>query len=713
MRVVVAEKPSVARDIARILGCDKKENGFFSGPGVIVTYAIGHLVNLPMPETLNPAWAGAWTAAKLPMIPTVWQYVPNAQTADQFAVVKKLLNAKTTTEVVNAADAGREGEAIFRRIYALAGCKKPVLRFWASSLTEEAIREAFARLRPSTDYDALGDSAQTRAEIDWLWGMNYTRAYTITNGVLSTVGRVQTPTLALIVRREEQITGFVKSYFYQLHAPLPGFVAKALNFLEGGKVTFDFEEKADVEAIQKAIPLPNEALIESVDVKQSRRLPQQLHNLGALQKDANKRFGYTASRTLEIAQSLYENHKALTYPRTSSRHIGTDMVPGLAATLKALSLKIDPRIMEEAIDRAQHGPPLGKNYVDDAKLSDHHAILPTRSSTARLSQDERNVYNLVATRFISIFLPEKRTEETKVGIDIAGKKFQANGARVLDPGWTILYGGAAAEPDREDGEPVGTLPPLKKGERYPVEQLDLVTKERKPPTRYTDATLIAAMETAGKAIDDDELRAILRGKGLGTESTRAAIIQRLEQSGYILREGKFFFPTPKGTALIGQVSERISSPSLTAAMEEKLAGIERGEYNSAELKEEIESYLREDIPQVLAQPAAPRQTAKPDPNAPPFALPEGGILCPRCRNGEVRKAPNQSFYGCSNFRGGCDLRIWDEVAKKSISLTNVKALCSKKARTPLIKGFTSKAGKKFDAYLVFGADGKVTFEFER
>ena len=347
MRVVVAEKPSVARDIARILGCNRKENGFFEGKDVIVTYAIGHLVNLPMPEMLNPAWAGAWTAAKLPMIPTDWQYVPNPQTADQFAIVKRLLNAKTTTEVVNAADAGREGEAIFRRIYTLAGCRKPVLRFWASSLTEEAIREAFARLRPGSDYDALGDSAKTRAEIDWLWGMNYTRAYTITNGVLSTVGRVQTPTLALIVRREEQITGFVKSFFYQLHAPLPGFVAKALNILEGGKVSFDFEEKADVESIQRSIALPAEALIESVDVKQSRRLPPQLHNLGALQKDANKRFGYTAARTLEIAQSLYENHKALTYPRTSSRHIGTDMVAGLASTLKALSLKIDPRIMEE------------------------------------------------------------------------------------------------------------------------------------------------------------------------------------------------------------------------------------------------------------------------------------------------------------------------------------------------------------------------------
>ena len=709
MRVIVAEKPSVARDIARVLGCNRREEGFFEGDGAIVTYAIGHLVNLPMPETLNPAWAGAWTRQKLPMIPESWQYVVNPKTADQFAVVKRLLNARATTEIVNAADAGREGEAIFRRIYAMAGCRKPVLRFWASSLTEEAIRESLARLRPASDYDALADSAQTRAEVDWLWGMNYTRAYTITNGVLCTVGRVQTPTLALIVMREEQITGFVKTFFYQLHAQLPGFVAKALT--PEGK--FDFEDKPEVEAIERAIPPGADALIESVDVKQSRRQPPQLYNLGALQKDANRRFGYTAARTLELAQSLYETHKALTYPRTSSRHIGTDMVAGLAGTLRAVRFQADAKLVQAAINRAEQGPPLGKNYVDDAKLSDHHAILPTRSSTGGLNADERNVYHLVATRFLAIFLPEKRTEETRAGIDIAGQKFAAHGSRVMNPGWTAVYGGEAGDTEKEEGEPVGTLPPLKAGERYPVESLELKTKERKPPSRYTDATLIAAMETAGKAIDDDELRAIMRGKGLGTESTRAAIIQRLEQSEYVARDGKFFAPTEKGKSLIAQVGERISSPSLTAAMEEKLAGIERGEYSSAELREEIESYLREDIPEVLAKVRPPKPPKPRDPTAPAFVLPAGGILCPKCGNGEMRRNPDKGFYGCSAFRDGCDFVLWEEVAKKQLTPAQIKALCSKKGRTALIKGFVSKAGKKFDAYLVRDADFKTKFEFER
>jgi DNA topoisomerase-3 len=713
MRVILAEKPSVARDIARVLGCNRREEGFFQGERDIVTYAVGHLVNLPMPETLNPAWAGAWTAHKLPMIPATWQYVVNPKTADQFAIVQRLLNARETTEVVNAADAGREGEAIFRRIYALAGCRKPVSRFWASSLTEEAIRDALSRLRPSRDFDALADSAQTRAEIDWLWGMNYTRAYTITNGVLCTVGRVQTPTLALIVRREEQITGFVKTFFYQLHAHLPGFLAKALNLLDPAKPIFDFETKPEVEAIQKAIPPDAEALIESVTKKEKKERPPQLYNLGELQKHANKRFGYTAARTLELAQSLYENHKVLTYPRTSSRHIGTDMVAGLPATLRAIHFQADPKVVEAAIQRAQHGPPLGKNYVDDSKLSDHHAILPTRASAARLSGEERNVYNLVAIRFLSIFLPDKRTEETRAAIDIAGQKFQANGSRVIDPGWTVVHGGRPGDTERgEDGEPVGSLPPLKPGERYPVQSLDLVTRERKPPLRYTDATLIAAMETAGKTIEDDDLRAIMKGKGLGTEATRSAIILRLEQSEYILREGKFFAPTPKGTSLIAQVSDRISSPSLTAAMEEKLAGIEQGEYNSAELREEIEGYLREDIPEVLAAPPAARPPAPPgQPGATDFKLPEGAILCPKCHAGEVRKHPEKAFYSCSAFRQGCTFQLWEEVAKKKLTLTQVKALCSKKGRTAEIKGFTSKAGKKFDASLVLDADFKAKFEF--
>jgi DNA topoisomerase-3 len=718
MRVVVAEKPSVARDIARVLGCDRREDGFFSGPRAIVTYAIGHLVNLPMPETLNPAWAGSWTAAKLPMIPAAWQYVVNPKTAAQFAIVKKLLNARTTTEVVNAADAGREGEAIFRRIYALAGCRKPVLRFWASSLTEEAIREAFAHLRPGSDYDRLGDSAETRATIDWLWGMNYTRAYTITNGTLCTVGRVQTPTLALIVRREEQITGFVKTFFYQLHAQLPGFVAKALTLTEDGKPTFDFGDKPTVEAIQRSIPPDAQALIESVVKKEKKERPPQLYNLGELQKHANKRFGYTAARTLELAQSLYENHKVLTYPRTSSRHIGSDMVAGLAGTLRAVHFHADPAIVEQAIARAVDGPPLGKNYVDDTKLSDHHAILPTRASAARLSGEERNVYQLVTTRFLTMFLPNKRTEETRAGIDIAGNKFSANGSRVLDPGWTIVHGGKTGDTELENGEPVGTLPPLRPGELYAVESLELVTRERKPPSRYTDATLIAAMETAGKAIDDDDLRAILKGKGLGTESTRAAILSRLEQSAYITREGKFFAPTPKGVALIGQVSDRISSPSLTAAMEERLAAIEAGEASSGELRAEIEGYLREDIPDVLAQPPA-----KPSPNIPAtsvartepgaFRIASGAILCPKCGQGEVRRIGEQAFYGCSAFKQGCSFQVWVEVAKKKLTEPQVRALCSKKARTGLIKGFVSKAGKKFNAYLVMDREFKARFEFER
>ncbi len=706
MRVILAEKPSVAKDIARVLGCDQRADGYFKGRNDIVTYAVGHLVGLPNPEVLNTAWAGAWNKSQLPMIPAQWRYVAHDKTATQFEIVKRLFTDRDTTEIVNAADAGREGEAIFRRIYVLSGSTKPVRRFWASSLTEEAIRAALDSLKPSSQYDALGESAKTRAEIDWLWGMNYTRAYTITNGTLCTIGRVQTPTLALITERESQIKGFVKSYYYQIHAALPGFIAKALN--KEGK--FDFETKAEAEAIQKDIPPNSQAVIKSIDTKPRRTTPPQLYNLGELQKDANRKFGYTAARTLEIAQSLYETHKVLSYPRTSSRHVGSDMAPAFAGTLKAIEFPAPDEAVAAAIERAEHGKPLSKNYVDDSKLSDHHAMIPTRVKPRQLSTEERNVYNLVAKRFLAIFLPDKETEETRIGVDIAAHKFAANGSRLTAPGWTVVYQGDT-EPEETTGkkdeaaaEDLQQLPRLVTGQQHPVSSIELKQKERKPPSRYTDATLIAAMETAGKNIEDDELRAIMKGKGLGTEATRAAIIQRLEQSEYITRKGKFFEPTSKGIALISQVSPRIASPALTADMEEKLDKIEHGGYSSSQLRAEIEDHLRTDIPAVLSTPAIALAAA---------STPTEGIVCPKCKQGVMRKVKDKPFYGCSGFKNGCHFAINSDVAHKTLTEANIKQLCGPKARTSLIKGFIAKTGKPFDAYLLLNAEFRTQFEFEK
>lgn len=703
MRVILAEKPSVAKDIARVLGCGRREDGFFIGKDDIVTYAIGHLVTLPTPENLNPAWGGIWHRGQLPMLPETWHYVALAKTKAQFDVVQRLFNAPETTSIINAADAGREGEAIFRRIYALSGSRKPVMRFWASSLTEEAIRKAFNSLRPSADYDGLAEAAQTRSEIDWLWGMNYSRAYTITNKTVCSIGRVQTPTLALIVERQAQITGFVKSSFYQVHATLAGFVALALN--QEGK--FDFNAKSEAESIIKGISQTEPAIIDTIQREQRTTVPPQLYNLGALQKDANNAFGYTAAETLEIAQKLYEIHKVLSYPRTSSRHLGTDMVPSFLGTLRAIEFPVPGILVSEAIARAENGVPLNRHYVDDSKLSDHHAIIPTRVRPFTLSQEERNVYELVAKRFLAVFLSDKQTAETKIGITIGQHKFAAKGSQVTHVGWSAVYPRQAAKADQTDAdepEVEQELPALEIGQRYPVSALELKTKQRKPPSRFTDATLIAAMESAGQHLEDEDLRAIMKGKGLGTEATRSAIIERLKQTEYVIRKGKFIEPTDKGIRLIEQVSPRIASPSLTADMEEKLHRIEQGDYSPSELRAEIEENLRTEIPQVLAAPAIDIPKVSPSATQMP---------CPRCKRGSMVQVKNKPFYGCSEFKNGCSYAINSEFAGKTLTEANIRQLCSPKAKTHIIKGFKSKSGKPFDAYVILDDQKKTKFEFEK
>ena len=351
MRVVLAEKPSVARDLARALGCTHKELGFFRGSNDLVTWAVGHLVRFAEPGEMNPAWGKPWRRDALPMLPTEWRLVPEPRTEDQLRIVLRLFRDARVTQIVNATDAGREGEAIFRRIYALSGITKPVLRFWTSSLTEEAIFAALQRLRPAADFDALGAAALARAQVDWLIGMNHSRATTLHNSLTCSVGRVQTPTLAMIVRRHHEIAGFIKTLFYEVHADLGDFVARALN----AQQKHDFESKPDAEGILTAIPRGTPALVTTVEIKPRRIPPPQLHNLGELQKEANRRFGLPADRTLAIAQSLYEN-KAITYPRSSSRHLSEDMVGGLPAVLRALRLGAD---RTSSMEQAMHSGPQG------------------------------------------------------------------------------------------------------------------------------------------------------------------------------------------------------------------------------------------------------------------------------------------------------------------------------------------------------------------
>ena len=739
MRLILAEKPSVARDLARVLGCERKEQGFFAGSRDLVTYAVGHLVRLAEPAEMNPDWGKPWRREALPMLPRTWPLIPEPRTEDQLQVILRLFRDKRVTEIVNATDAGREGEAIFRRIYALSESTKPVQRFWTSSLTDDAIEDAFEHLRPAAEYDALGAAAQARAQLDWLIGMNHSRAATLHHHQLCSVGRVQTPTLAMVVRRHHQIAGFIKTYFHEVHAELVSesgdFIARALNPTAAGPEDkpgankHHFESRPQAEAILRDCPEGTPAQVTEVEIRTRRTPPPQLHNLGELQKEANRRFGLPADRTLAIAQQLYEA-KLLTYPRSSSRHLADDMTGQLPAVLRALRLPGREAILKQALHRATKGPRLSKRFVDSSKLSDHHAIIPTaKPAPGSLSSDERKIYDLVATRFLGIFLPDKETEETRIDLVTTDHKhpFRARGTRLLAPGWTILTGNPVfnkdqdfdpANPDPPSEEPDRQLlPVVRQGEIIPILDAELVTRERKPPPRYTDATLLAAMETAGREIDDEALREAMRGRGLGTEATRAAILEKLIHLDYMLREGKQLEPTGKGLALIASLEAalpHLASPELTGDMEAKLRDVEAGTLDAAALIAEISTALKQDIPAAFKAPAMEAPAA-----APITATGKDDLICPKCRAGRLtrRQGPNGDFYTCARQKEGCNFTINLQVAKKTLTDRDIQDLCSprKKHSTRLIQGFTSKAGKKFDAHLQLtpAPDFRVDFVFPR
>ncbi len=430
--VIVAEKPSVARDIAAVLGARGRGEGFLHGNGYQVTWALGHLVHFAEPDDYDAAWAGRWSMGQLPMIPEQWKLRTDKKTVKQFKAVKALLTSPDTERVVCATDAGREGELIFRLIAEHARCRKPVQRLWISSLTEEAIRAGLERLRPGSDYDPLAAAARARAQADWLVGMNLTRAYTVHNRVLCTIGRVQTPTLAMIVERDAVIANFTKVFFYELVAHLAeGFDAR---YEKDGETRIDNKEQAErlQRTVDQAIEPHRTGTVTAVEKKVRNNRPPPLYDLTNLQRDANRRFGFTAAKVLELAQALYETHKLISYPRTESRHIGEDMLPQLPEILRNL----EHPLAGEASARLAAGHRLSKAYVDKTKLTDHHAILPTtKHPPAGLPEPLRKVYDLVVARFVGVFLPDQRVEETRVTLNIGGETFVAKGSVELEAGW--------------------------------------------------------------------------------------------------------------------------------------------------------------------------------------------------------------------------------------------------------------------------------------
>ncbi|MGI6066933.1 MAG: DNA topoisomerase III [Bacillota bacterium] len=567
-KLVLAEKPSVAREIARVLKCTGKHKGFMEGPNYVVTWALGHLVTLAEPDDYHNKYK-EWRLEDLPMIPERLKLKVIRQTSHQFHTIKNLMKRNDIDELVIATDAGREGELVARWIMVMANWKKPFSRLWISSQTDAAIREGFAHLKPGKDFNKLYDAAVSRAEADWLIGLNVTRALTCKFNAQLNAGRVQTPTLAMIVKREEEIKNFRPVDYWTIRADFGAYFGDWRD-LSGQARIFDL---AKGEAIISRIQ-GKSGVIKEVKTENKSEPAPLAYDLTELQRDANRRFGFSAQKTLSVLQNLYEQHKLVTYPRTDSRYITSDMIPTLSARLQGMCVPPYAHLVKPLLGKTLSTT---KRFVDNSKVSDHHAIIPTEQplNPVVLSHDEKRLYDLIARRFLVLLYPPYRYEKITLITEVNGENFYAKGRRVIEQGWRAVS--APVKDDAlEDQLPEQTLTQLKKGERKTVQKALLKRAKTKPPARYNEATLLTAMESPGKFIEDEELLDAIKGSGLGTPATRAEIIEKLLHTSYIERHGKELVPTSKGMQLVKLVAPDLRSPELTAKWEQQLADIAQG-----------------------------------------------------------------------------------------------------------------------------------------
>ena len=646
--LVVAEKPSVARDIARVLGAREKGEGCLVGGGYAVTWALGHLVTLKEPEELDEKYK-RWRAQDLPILPERMETKVIKKTRSQFLVLKRLMNSADTQDIVCATDSGREGELIFRYIYEQAGCSKPVSRLWISSMTDEAIRAGFEALRPASDYDVLYRSARCRADADWLIGMNATRAYTLRYGVLLSIGRVQTPTLSMLVRRRREIDAFVPQTYYMVRADFGDY--KGVYVSEKGEKRIDSAETAQVIAARVT---GQEGRIERADREKKTERPPLLYDLTTLQREANAQLGFTAKKTLATAQKLYEQHKLLTYPRTDSRYLSRDMLGKVKKTLSAYDGEL-AALGEAALG---YGVRLTPRVFDDAKLTDHHAIIPTgkRAAGMQLTADERRLYEMVARRLAAVFYPDHIYDAVKVVTRVGGDAFSSTGRSVTQEGWKAVYRDAQ-KPRRKKDDEEQALPPLAVGDVRTCRAAKAVQEQTKPPREHNDASLLSEMEHAGRQIEDEELREQMKDCALGTPATRAAIIERLIEVGYVKRTGKNLVATAKGVQLIEAVPPEIASPETTGRWERELSQIARGKDSEARFRQGIVRLATFLVQQADSAPDVPfeKEERRGRKRAGPRDL---GIPCPVCGQGKI--AENSKSFYCTHFRDGCAFTIWKD-----------------------------------------------------
>jgi DNA topoisomerase-3 len=709
--LVIAEKPSVGQDLARVLkGPFQKGEGWLEGPEHVITWAVGHLVQLAEPDEYDPKLK-RWRMDDLPIVPERFKLVVrDERSRKQMSVVTKQIGRDDVGEVVNACDAGREGELIFAYLYEKAKGKKPVSRLWLNSMTNAAMKEAFTSLRPAEDFARLEQAARSRSEADWIVGMNATRAATIRlrssfDGAVS-LGRVQTPTLAIIARREEEIKAFVPEPYWLVDAKFEADGKRIYEgrFHEGAKPRIATAEQA--EAIVRACE-GKPGLITKLEKKEQREKAPMLYDLTTLQREANNRYGFSAKRTLAAAQRCYEEHKALTYPRTNSRYLTSDMVAEIKPIAELVGAHNEYRKAAEYVTGLDLLP-LAR-VVNDEKVSDHHAIIPTRSEhkLEKMGSDDRRIYDMVARRFLAVFHPEAVFENTRVETTVGeeGHIFRTRGKLLLVPGWRGVYDevAAAAQPAKgeEDEGADQQLPRLEDGESVQTIEIVGERKETKPPRRYSDASLLGAMETAGKLVDDDELREAMKDSGIGTPATRAAIIERLITVGYVERDARALVATEKGLNVIRLLdAHALTSPELTGSWEHRLGKIERGEDSRKDFMSDIAGFAEQTVKKLdetLKDVRIPRAKLGP---------------CPVCGH-EISE--NRKGYSCwAREDPGCGFVIWKSKAGKTLPVAIARELIKTGYTERPVTGFRGRSGRSFRARLAMGQteDGKWRVEFD-
>ncbi|KQQ33781.1 DNA topoisomerase III [Duganella sp. Leaf126] len=712
--LIIAEKPSVANDIAKTLGGFTKHDEYFESDEYVLSSAVGHLLEIAVPEEYDIK-RGKWSFAHLPMIPPYFALNPIAKTEARLKVLNKLIKRKDVSALINACDAGREGELIFRLIAQNAKAKQPVKRLWLQSMTPGAIREGFAQLRSDEEMMPLADAARCRSEADWLIGINGTRAMTAFNSkeggfYLTTVGRVQTPTLSIVVEREEKIKKFVPRDYWEVRAE---FVCAA-GVYEGRWLDTKFK-KDETDPEKRAERLWSKAAADSIalacrgkqgvvteEAKPTTSMAPALFDLTSLQREANSRFGFSAKNTLGLAQALYEKHKVLTYPRTDSRHLPEDYMDTVKQALGVV--KENPnyhQFAKQILDKGWVKP--NKRIFDNSKISDHFAIIPTTIAPKNLSEPEQKLYDLVTRRFMAVFFPAAEFQVTTRYTEVSGHQFKTEGKVMTNPGWLAVYGKDTSDDDKGDKSNGNkNIVPVAKGEKVLTDKVDANGLVTKPPARYTEATLLSAMEGAGKLVEDDELRDAMAGKGLGTPATRAATIEGLITEKYLLREGRELMPTAKAfqlmTLLRGLGVNELTAPELTGEWEYKLSQMEKGKISRDEFMREIAQ-----MTQVIV-----KRAKEYDNDTIPGEYATLSAPCPNC--GSVVKE-NYRRFACTK----CDFSMSKTPGSRQFEVPEVEQLLRDRTIGPL-QGFRSKMGRPFAAILRIVRDEdinnfKLEFDF--